>query len=160
MKKFIVILVAVVGLGLSANAQKAYNTEDALVQGVLQIVNNMPNTSKTQWVELFLPSFKLAKSLDTEAMNTKFTGSGMSEREFNDFINEWYSNYKKSYNGRDLERTVYNKVTFEQFIKRPDRGFVGKNITGHHLKIYFKEGGSMEVTYFEYKGKYYLLCLS
>ena len=88
MKKIFVVLVAIVGLGLSANAQKAYNTEDALAKGMVELFASIDKISVDEWVNSLMPNYKLAKQLGVDVTKYYFPET---DKDAIDFLKELYS---------------------------------------------------------------------
>ena len=163
-KVLILTFIVAINIGIGVNAQKAYSTEEELVEEVLQIFKKLPDINNEQWAELFLPSFKLAITSDEKAINEWY--NGVSESKIKEFCQERYSFYSNG--GRFSQNPNWDNIKLKQFIKNPDRGYQGTAITGLFMKIYIthNEGlpiediAGIEVSYFKYQEKYYLFIIS
>jgi hypothetical protein len=155
MKKIFLPLVIIMGGGICVNAQQAYNDEMKLVNAVFQLVENLPNTSEEEWLNNFLPSYYFLKSVDEGWLIQEFDGD--NENTFIEFCKYVYDGYKQA----QEEGIVWNNIRGEP--DKPDLRFKGV-IIGYRMwiPVTFSNGmtGRIEFAYFEYKGKYYLLCLS
>jgi len=148
------ILLITLLLSVSCNSEpvKSYNTEEELVQGIFQILEDFSNTSEEQWFEYFLPSYKFGKSL-----SFKFEENSINEfiqriKESYDSCKRIENNYRikfirlKSGNQCGCEREIFSLI-------QPCYGIV---------RAYFYDGNhfsydlSIGVWFFTHQEKYYL----
>jgi len=160
MKKFIIILVALIGFGISVNAQKAYNTEDALAKGMVELFASIDKISVDEWVNSLMPNYKLAKQLGVDVTKYYFPET---DKEAIGFLKELYSDLLETYkyvksNG-DVKTLQYSHSEGgEDYYQKMGNGM------GYLPRVYFKvkidgkiEEVRMKIDAFVHNGQYYPL---
>jgi len=146
MKKVLLILVAIIGFGTCANAQKAYSSTSELAQGFFQMMKNFSKTSKKEFVDNFFPVISELRTLQSNAKD--FDVNRKDIEDIYDAIKTF--SYEES--------VVWQDVTFVKY-EIGDYPEKAANITFNKASIAVQNRGpeiGIGFSYYEFKGKYYL----
>ena len=148
MRKIGVFLIAIITLFVSecySQNAKSYNSIEELAKGVVQIMIDFPSMSEEQWINMFLPSFKIAKSENKLAISGMDSYEKMTEEEAIEFYKKRYKEFKEEIRELNID---CSKFKYEGYVIR-DRVNVYFSYNGEEI---IRDCGS-----FEYNGKYYLI---